>query len=66
MSREGESTGFTIVEKFFALLIILIGAIVAYNTTTSPNLFDRYPLFFAVGGLALIVLGAFMILAKTQ
>ncbi|MFQ6068554.1 MAG: hypothetical protein ACE5KD_03320 [Candidatus Bathyarchaeia archaeon] len=63
MSRE-ESTGYTIAEKFFALLIILIGAIVVYNATTSPNL--TYPFFFAVGGLALIVLGVFMILAKAQ
>lgn len=64
MSREEDSTGFTIAEKFFALLIILIGAIVVYNTAKSPGLI--YPVFFAVGGMALIVLGVFMILAKTQ
>ncbi len=66
MSREEDSTGFTIAEKFLALLIILVGAIVVYNTATSPELFDRYPLFFAVGGLSLIVLGVFIILAKAQ
>jgi hypothetical protein len=60
----GDSTGFTIAEKFFALLIILIGAIVVYITTTSPNL--TYPIFFATGGLALIVLGVFMVLAKAE
>lgn len=62
MSREGDSAGFTIAEKFFALLIILIGAILVYTTTTSPSL--TYPVFFAVGGLALVVLGVVMILAK--
>ncbi len=64
MSREEEGAGFAIAEKFFALLIILIGAIVMYNTATSPGL--TYPVLFAVGGLALIVLGVFIILAKAQ
>ena len=64
MSREEESIGFAIAEKFFALLIILIGAIVIYNTTTSPGLI--YPVFFVAGGFALVVLGVFMILAKSQ
>lgn len=59
---EGESMGFTIAEKFFALLIILIGALTIYNTSTSPDLV--YPLFFGVSGLALVLLGIFMILAK--
>jgi len=61
-SVEGESVGFTIAEKFFALLIILIGAIIIYSTSTTPALV--YPLFFSVGGLALVLLGIFMILAK--
>ena len=67
MSREeGETTGFTIAEKFFALLIILIGALVTYYTVTSSGLDSRFPVIFAAGGLALIVLGIFMILAKTE
>lgn len=66
MSHEEEVTGFTIAEKFFALLIILIGAIVIYSTTTTPSLENIHPALFAVGGLALIALGVFMILAKTQ
>ena len=64
MSREEESAGFTIAEKFFALLIILIGAVVLYNTIISSGLY--YPVLFAAGGLALIVLGVFMILAKAR
>ena len=64
MEMEEESTGFAIAEKFFALMIILVGAVLIYSTTTSPKLI--YPVFFAVGGLALIVLGVFMILAKVQ
>lgn len=62
-SVEGESIGFTIAEKCFALLIILIGAIIIHSTSISPDLV--YPLFFSVSGLALVLLGIFMILAKT-
>ncbi|MCW3980960.1 MAG: hypothetical protein NWF11_05745 [Candidatus Bathyarchaeota archaeon] len=64
MSREEESTGFTIAEKFFALIIILIGAIVTYNTATSPSIV--YSVIFGVGGLALIALGFLMIIAKAK
>jgi len=64
VSREEDSTGFTAAEKLFALLIILIGAIIIYATTNSPSLI--YPIFFNIGGIALITLGIFMILAKTQ
>jgi len=66
MSREGDSTGFAIIEKLFALLIVLIGAILVYNVSTSPGLSARYPVFFALGGLTLVVLGVFMLLAKVQ
>ncbi|UCB59670.1 MAG: hypothetical protein JSW72_05930 [Candidatus Bathyarchaeota archaeon] len=63
MSSE-DSVGFTIAEKFFALLIILIGIIVFYITATSPNL--MFPIFFTAGGLALVVLGVFMVLARAK
>ncbi len=65
LSRDGdESTGWTIVEKFIALLIILIGAIVTYNTATSPSIV--YSVIFGVGGLALIALGFLIIIAKAK
>ena len=60
--EEEESTVFTIAEKFFALIIILIGAIVTYNTATSPSIV--YSVIFGVGGLALIALGFLIIIAK--
>lgn len=66
VSGQDESVGFIVAEKFFALLIILVGAIVVYITVTSPDLANRYPVFFATGGFALVLLGVFMILAKTQ
>lgn len=59
---EDDSMGFTIAEKFFALLLILIGVLVIYNVSISPDLV--YPLLFSVGGLALVMIGVIMILVK--
>lgn len=64
MSTDDESLGYTIAEKFFALLIITIGGILLYNTLSSSNL--AFPLIFTVSGLALVLLGVFMILAKAR
>lgn len=62
MSEEEDSTWFTIAEKFFGLLVVLIGAIIVYAAVTSADV--MFPAIFATGGLALIVVGAFMFLAK--
>jgi uncharacterized membrane protein YedE/YeeE len=59
---EEESIGFTIAEKFFALLLILIGVLVLYSVSASPDLV--FPLLFNLGGMALVVLGVIMVLAK--
>jgi hypothetical protein len=64
LSGEEDSTWFTIAEKFFALLVILVGAIIIYATATSADV--MFPVIFATGGLSLIVVGAFMFLAKAK
>lgn len=62
MSPEEDAAWFTIAEKVFAIFIIIIGAILVYYTAMTSGV--AFSIFFSVGGLALIVLGAFMILAK--
>lgn len=65
MSRTTETPlGFTITEKLFAILILIIGVMLVYNTVTSPRL--TFQALFATGGLVLIILGSVMILAKPQ
>ena len=59
---EEESIGYVIAEKFFALLLIIIGALVIYNVSITSDLV--YPLFFSLGGVALLILGIVMIFAK--
>lgn len=64
MSEEEDSTWFTIAEKFFGLLVILIGAIIVYAAVTSSDV--MFSAIFATGGLSLIIVGAFMFLAKAK
>ena len=64
MSNEEESVWFTIAEKALGLLVVLIGVIIVYSTTTSPAL--KLPGPFAVGGLAMVAVGTFMFLSKTE
>ncbi|MCW4055863.1 MAG: hypothetical protein NWE82_03660 [Candidatus Bathyarchaeota archaeon] len=64
MSEEEDSTWFTIAEKFFGLLVILIGAIIVYAAVTSSDV--MFSAIFATSGLSLIIVGAFMFLAKAK
>ena len=64
MSGEEDSTWFTMAEKFFGLLVILIGAIIVYAAVTSADV--MFPAIFATGGISLIIVGAFMFLAKAK
>ena len=64
MSKEEDSTWFTLAEKFFALLLILVGAIIVYAAGTSADI--MFPVIFIAGGLSLIILGAFMFIAKPK
>jgi len=64
---EGEApAGLTISEKFFGLLLIVFGAILFYYTQQTPALRGVGFIFFPVFGIALIVLGIFMVLAKAE
>jgi len=57
--------GLKLTEKFFGLLIILVGAIIFYVTYTNIKSLV-YPVIFIALGVALMVLGVIMILARTE
>lgn len=65
MSEEG---GFGIVaaEKFFGLLLLIVGALATYFTFTSSQALGAYTGFFGVLSLILLALGLFLIIAKTE
>jgi len=60
-----EPLGLKLTEKFFGLLIILVGAIIFYVTYTNIKSLV-YPVIFIALGVALMVLGVIMILARTE
>ena len=66
MSEEEESTGITVAEKFFGLLLAIIGALSIYYSLSSGDALLSFTTFFAVLGLILLVVGIIMIIAKTE
>lgn len=60
--------GLTIAEKLFGLLVIVLGIVVTYLTSSDPpeGSVSQFSGFFALLGLALIAIGIFLVLAKTS
>lgn len=65
MSKEAP-IGLTIMEKLLGLLIILVGFIMFYITYTNVASIGSAPTFFLALGIALIVLGVFVLIAKPE
>jgi hypothetical protein len=65
MSEEG-SFGITLAEKFFGLLLIFIGALAIYYTLTSASGLGVFTGFFGFLSLIPVLLGIFMLIARTE
>ena len=67
MSEE-KPIGLTIAEKFLGLLVILIGALTVNFTYNDPpeDIVAPFSGIFIAAGIALIAIGVFLILAKTE
>ena len=68
MSGERAPSGITVAEKFLGLLIIIVGAILTYVTSTNPPTQPVAPFtnLFITVGILLIGLGIFILTAKTE
>lgn len=65
MSEEG-GFGITVAEKFFGLIIIIIGAMATYYTFTSTEALGGFTGFFGFLSILLLAVGVFLIIAKTE
>lgn len=65
MSKEAP-VGLTIMEKLIGLLIIAIGALTFYVTYTNLGSTGGNPILFLAAGLVLVVLGVFLLIARTE
>ena len=65
MSDEG-GFGIGLAEKFFGLIIFLVGLLALYYTATSASVLGAMTGFFIVMCLVLVVLGLVLMIAKTS
>ena len=63
MSEESDTFWINLAEKFFGLLLVIIGAIMLFYTVTSPEL-ANFSVFFGVLSLILLVIGVVLLLVK--
>ena len=65
MSEEG-GFGLALAEKFFGLILVIIGALAIYYTLTSASALAGFTGFFGFLSVILLVLGVLLIIAKTE
>ena len=67
MSEE-KPIGLTVAEKIFGLIVILIGALTVNFTYNDPpgSIVEPFSGIFIAAGIALIAIGVFLVLAKTE
>ncbi|KPV64478.1 MAG: hypothetical protein AOA66_0169 [Candidatus Bathyarchaeota archaeon BA2] len=67
MSEE-KPIGLAIAEKFFGLILVLIGAITAYITYNNPpgDIVAPFSSIFIAGSFIIIAIGTLLILAKAE
>jgi len=69
LSSEGAPVGLRVGERFFGLLLILIGFIVfyfAYTSLSSLLTIVPYPGFFLFAGALLMLVGLVLVLARSE
>ncbi len=66
MSEEEGGFGITLAEKFFGLIIIIIGAMITYYTFTSTSALGSFTGFFGFLSVFLLAIGVFLLIAKTE
>jgi hypothetical protein len=64
MSEEGDTFWVSLSEKFFGLLITIIGALFLYFTVTSTVALGVFTGFFAFLSIVVLAIGVFLLLVK--
>ncbi len=66
MSSEEGGFGLMVAEKFFGLILLIVGGLATYFTFTSAQSLSNYTGFFGFLSIIIIVLGIILIIAKTE
>jgi hypothetical protein len=65
LSEEG-GFGISFIEKFFGLIVLVVGGLISYFTFTSMDALGAFTGFFGFLSITLGVLGLIMMTAKTE
>jgi hypothetical protein len=63
MSDEGDTFWVSLAEKFFGLLLIIIGAVMLYFTAITSGL-GAFSVFFGAISVIMLIIGLFLLLVK--
>ncbi|MFW6117216.1 MAG: hypothetical protein ACOC6G_01355 [Thermoproteota archaeon] len=66
MSSEGIEFGLVLAEKFFGLILLVLGALFTYYTFTSTRALGNFTGFFGVLSILFLGIGVILIIAKTE
>lgn len=64
MSDEGDTFWVSLTEKFFGIVLIIIGGVMLYYTATSTNVLGGFSLFFGIISVIMLIIGLFLLLVK--
>ena len=64
MSEEGDTFWVSLAEKFFGVIVIIIGGVMLYLTATSTGQLGAFSLFFGVVSIILLAIGLFLLLVR--
>ena len=59
--------GLTVVEKVFGLILIIVGAIIAYSSINPPaGDISHFAGIFTVAGVVVVIVGVFLLITKAE
>ena len=64
MSEEGDTFWVSLMEKFFGVILLIIGGLMIYFTATSTTQLGEFSLFFGIISFVMIIIGLFLLLVK--
>ncbi len=66
MGSEEAGFGLLVAEKFFGLILVIVGALFTYYTFTSAKALADFTGFFGFLSIIVLVIGIILIIAKTE
>ena len=65
MSEEGDTFWVSLAEKFFGLIVLIIGGVLLYLTATSTGALGTFSVFFGVISVILLAIGLFLLVVRS-